>query len=189
MKIVVGGKIPRTNLIAQLLLCALILIMSSLSNANNSAAENFISAFYSWDANKLTSLMSEDADTVAILYYQRWAAAANYKVKVRRPCKAEADQSVCAITVTDDFGSAMGYEATDTFRMSFNDDKVSTVTFSADDPAIFQELFQWVTQHHPDTFTGPCFEMFAGGETPGDCARTVARLAREFMDERRESRP
>lgn len=175
-----------TNTIAQLPLCGLMLIMTSFSNGNNKVAENFISAFYSWDATKLKSLMTEDADTVAILYYQRWAAAANYEVKARRPCKVEANETVCAITVTDDFGSAMGYEATDTFRMSVNDDKVSAVTFSADDPPIFQELFQWITKNHPDIFTGPCFNMFTGGETPGDCAKAVARLAREFMDGRGE---
>ena len=176
----------RTNTVVQLLLCGLMLTMSSLAIGNKVVAENFISAFYSWDATKLKILMTEDADTVAILYYQRWAEAANYEVKMRRPCKVETDQAVCAITVSDDFGSAMGYEAIDTFRLSFKGDKVSAVTFSADDPPVFQALFQWITQNHPDIFTGPCFNMFAGGETPGDCAKAVARLAREFMDERRE---
>jgi hypothetical protein len=49
---------------------------------NNNVAEEFISAFCSWDATKLRNLMTEDADTVAILYYQGWAEAANYKVPV-----------------------------------------------------------------------------------------------------------
>lgn len=177
----------RTNLVAQLLLSGLILSMAPLAVGNNSVAENFISAFYSWDVNKMQTLMTKDADTVAILYYQRWAEAADYEVKIRRPCRMETNQSVCAITVTDDFGLAMGYEATDTFRLSFDGEKISAVTFSADDPPIFDALFEWVVQHHPDTFTGPCFKLFEGGETPEDCAKTIARLAREFMSERRQS--
>jgi hypothetical protein len=154
------------------------------NNQDNHIAEEFVSAFYSWDATKLKNLMTEDADTVAILYYQGWAEAANYKVKARRPCKVEAGEVVCAITVTDDFGATMGYEATDTFRITVAEDKISAVTFSGDDPPIFEELFQWISEKRPDILTGPCLNMFAGGETPGGCARAVAEAARAFMDER-----
>ena len=186
------------NRVAQILLGGLLLVMTSLSvsaednvhpdnHDNNNIAEEFISAFYSWDATKLKNLMTEDADTVAILYYQGWAEAANYKVKTRRPCEAEANEIVCAITVTDDFGSAMGYEATDTFRMTLAENKISAVTFSGDDPPIFEELFQWITQKHPDILAGPCLDMFAGGETAADCARAVAKAARAFMEERRKA--
>ena len=174
------------------------LVMTSLSvsgeenihqdnDATHDITEEFISAFYSWDATKLKDLMTEDADTVAILYYQGWAEAANYKVKMRRPCKVETNEIVCAVTVTDDFGSTMDYEATDTFRITLAENKISAVTFSGDDPPIFQELFQWITQKHPDILAGPCLNMFAGGETPGDCARAVAKAARAFMDERRKA--
>ena len=186
------------NPVAPILLGGLLLVMTSFSvsaednvypgnHGNTKIAEEFISAFYSWDATKLKNLMTEDADTVAILYYQGWAEAANYEVKTRRPCKVEDDEIVCAITVTDDFGSAMDYEATDTFRMTLAENKISAVTFSGDDPPIFQELFQWITQKHPDILAGPCLDMFAGGETPGGCARAVAKAARAFMDERRKA--
>ena len=174
------------------------LVMTSLSvsgeenihqdnDGTHDITEEFISAFYSWDATKLKDLMTEDADTVAILYYQGWAEAANYEVKTRGPCTVKAGEVVCAITVTDDFGSAMGYEATDTFRISVAENKISAVTFSGDDPPIFRELFQWISEKHPDILAGPCLNMFAGGETPGDCARAVAKAARAFMDERRNA--
>ena len=186
------------NTIARILISGLILATTTLSVAaeddvrpndygNDNVAEDFISAFYSWDATKLKNLMTENADGVAILYYQRWAEAANYKVKTRRPCKLEAKEIVCAITVIDDFGSAMDYEATDTFRMVLTENKISAVTFSGDDPPIFQELFRWIMQKQPDILAGHCLNMFAGGNTPGDCARAVARAAREFMDERRKA--
>ncbi len=153
-------------------------------SSNKSTAEEFISAFYSWDATQLKRLMAGDADAVAILYYQGWAEAANYKVKLRRPCKIETNEIVCAITVTDDFGFAMGYEATDTFRLTLNRNKIAAVTFSGDDPTIFQELLQWITDKHPDILTGPCVNMFAGGTTPAACARAVAKAARDFMTDR-----
>ena len=184
--------------IRRILLGGLLLVVTSISvsgeenihqnnDGTNDIAEEFISAFYSWDATKLKNLMTEDADTVAILYYQGWAEAANYKVKTRRPCKVEANEIVCATTVTDGFGSAMGYEATDTFRITLAESKISAVTFSGDDPPIFQELFQWISEKHPDILAGPCLNMLAGGETPGDCARAVATAARAFMDERRKA--
>ena len=64
-----------TNRVARLLLGGLLPAITSLSvsagnsvhpdgHDNISIAEEFISAFYSWDATKLTSLMTEDADTV-----------------------------------------------------------------------------------------------------------------------------
>ncbi|MEM7016739.1 MAG: hypothetical protein AAF512_05285 [Pseudomonadota bacterium] len=49
-----------------------------------------------------------------------------------------------------------------------------------------QELFQWISQTHRDILAGPCLNMFAGGETPGDCARAAAKAAREFMALRQE---
>ncbi|MCS5584704.1 MAG: hypothetical protein NZ777_14455 [Pseudomonadales bacterium] len=166
---------------------------SSRNNNNNegsnhssdkSTAEEFISAFYSWDATKLKRLMAGDANAVAILYYQGWAEAANYKVKLRRPCRIETNEIVCATTVTDDFGSAMGYEATDTFRLTLSRNKIAAVTFSGDDQTIFEELVQWITEKHPDILTGPCLDMFAGGTTPAACARAVAKAARDFMTDR-----
>lgn len=91
--------------VAQLLLGGLLLAMTSLSvlaqvnvhpdnRDHNNIAEQLISAFYSWDATKLRNLMTEDADTVAILYCQGWAEAANYKVKTRGSCTVTDDISV-----------------------------------------------------------------------------------------------
>lgn len=180
-------RIVAVNLLGGWLLAMTSLSVSgeeTMNSDHKATAESFISAFYSWDAAKLSSLMAEDADSAAVLYYQAWAEAANYQVKDRRPCRMEAGEAVCAITVTDDFGSAMGYEATDTFRLTLADGRVSTVTFSGDDPPVFQELFQWITEKHPEILTGPCLNMFAGGDTPGDCARAVADAARRFMVER-----
>ena len=147
-------------------------------------AEHFITTFYSWHHSSLEKLMANNADKLAITYYQGWAEGANYAIKIRRPCERDNDAIVCAITVTDDFGRAMNYTATDTFRLTINDAMISKVTFSGDDPPIFNELQQWITSERPEVLAGPCLDMFAGGETPNACAAAVARSAVEFMTAR-----
>ena len=86
--------------------------------------------------------------------------------------------------VTDDFGCALGYRATDTFRLSIANAQVVAVSFAGDDPPIFAEMFDWIGQQRPDVLLGPCHLMFTGGETPGLCAKAVARSAKDFMRER-----
>ena len=144
-------------------------------------AENFITTFYSWDLNLLETLIAEDADSLAITYYQGWAEGANYAIKIRRPCERDSNEISCAITVTDDFGRAMGYTATDTFRLTIRDGQISGVTFSADDPPVFQELQEWIMTDRPEVFTGPCLDMFAGGTSPHACSAAVVKSAVEFM--------
>jgi hypothetical protein len=146
-----------------------------------SAAEAFIDAFYAWDSVGLSALTSPGRDADNVLYYQGWAEAANYVVKERRPCSQnDQHEVVCAVTVTDDFGKALGYTATDTFTMIVRDGMVTDVSFAGDDPPVFEELFEWLASRRPQVFTGPGKDMFNGGTTPGDCARAVAQAAREF---------
>ena len=143
-------------------------------------AENFITTFYSWDLNSLEKLLAEDADNLAITYYQGWAEGANYAIKIRRPCESDSNEISCAITVTDDFGRAMGYTATDTFRLIISDGHVSIVTFSGDDPPIFQQLQEWIMTERPEVLPGPFLDLFAGGNTPHACSSAVAKSAAEF---------
>ena len=74
-------------------------------------AEKFITTSYSWDQDKLQSLLTNDGNHQAITYYQRWAEGGNYAIKIRRPCVSDQDAISCAITVTDDFGRTLGYTA------------------------------------------------------------------------------
>jgi hypothetical protein len=74
-------------------------------------AEKFITTSYSWDQDKLQSLLTNDGNHQAITYYQRWAQGGNYAIKIRRPCVSDQDAISCAITVTDDFGRTLGYTA------------------------------------------------------------------------------
>ena len=143
--------------------------------------ERFIDAFYSWRSENLQVLMAANADATGVLYYQGWAQAANYVVVVRRPCQNIEDEVVCAITVTDDFGTALGYRATDTFRLRVADQRITEIAFAGDDPPIFNAMLEWLQQQRPEILAGPCHQMFAGGLTPGECARAVAQAARDYM--------
>ncbi|MBT6558291.1 MAG: hypothetical protein HON25_07790 [Gammaproteobacteria bacterium] len=162
-----------------LLLCPFI---SSANQDNLQIAESFLDAFYTFDQSKLARFLAPNADADRVLYYQAWAQAANYKVKQRTPCALNVSKAiVCAVTVTDDFGQTMGYVATDTFTMTFHENKVSAISFEGDDPPIFQQLFAWIAENRPEILEGPCKDLFAGGKTPGDCARAVVVAAKEFV--------
>jgi hypothetical protein len=145
-------------------------------------ADAFIDAFYSFEADQLKTLLMPSDEADSVLYYQAWAEAAHYVVQTRKPCRFEDGVYVCEITVTDDFGTALGYTATDTFRLQIQDGKVHGVTFAGDDPPVFNELFEWMQRDRPEVFSGPCKDMFAGGTTPGACAVAVAQAARDFMN-------
>lgn len=155
------------------------------------AAEAFVDAFYAWDSAALSALIEPGEDRDRVLYYQGWAEAANYQVQSRRFCElvvpeeggsGEAIAVRCAITVTDDFGQALGYTATDTFSLSIANGQIVAASFAGDDPPIFEAVFAWMAEDRPEVFVGPCRDMFEGGETPADCARAVAQAARDYVE-------
>ena len=178
----------KTNGRCYLIVAVLLIAMNSrLAAADDDAiqvAEKFITTFYSWDQDKLRSLLTSDGNHQAITYYQRWAEGGNYAIKIRRPCVTDQDAVSCAITVTDDFGRTLGYTATDTFMVRVSGAQISAVTFTADDPPIFEELQRWIAAERSEVFTGPCLDLFAGGTTPEACAQAVVASAIEFMASR-----
>ncbi len=148
-------------------------------------AEAMLDAFYAWNAVALAAAVEPTAEADRLLYYQAWAKAAHYTITRRQPCIHVDDGAIeCRITVTDDFGQALGYVATDTFRLMPGSFRVASVTFAGNDPPIFEELFAWIRQHRPEVMSGPCKDLFDGGTTPADCARAVAVSARLFMKSR-----
>ncbi|MGI9325378.1 MAG: hypothetical protein ACR2PZ_09185 [Pseudomonadales bacterium] len=173
------------NIIVQVLLLVLLAACASPATPE-SAAEDFIDAFYDWQPGPLKTLLARVPTTQLdkVLYYQAWAQAANYSIFERRPCALEDDEVRCAITVSDDFGTALGYRATDTFVLTSAAGVITAVDFSGDDPPVFMQLFDWIAQNQPKVLTGPCLDMFAGGDTPADCARAVVAAARVFVSSR-----
>ena len=155
------------------------------------AAEDFLGAFYSWDAARLASLLEPGEDADRVLYYQAWARAADYRVQTRHPCQRKTESSMeCAVTVTDDFGRTLGYTATDTFRLEVGGGRIVAVAFEGDDPPIFQEVFDWMMADRPEVFSGPCRDLFAGGDSPADCARAVVQGAKDYLSSgRKDAQP
>lgn len=123
-----------------------------------------------------------------ILFYQGWAEGGNYVVLDRQPCRlAKADEVTCAITVRDDLIAALGtgYDVTDTFHLSLSDGRIISVRTTSNDPPEFEEALDWIRRERPDLMTGPCRGFFAGGPTPQDCVRAVARGFADFAARRR----
>ena len=162
----------------------LISLGASVRSDDLKSAEAFIDAFYSYDEVRLAETMDAGDEGERALYYQAWAEAANYQIKKRRRCTLENGSAVCKITVTDDFGRALGYTATDTFVLTVENDLMIGVQSQGDDPPIFMELFDWISKNQPEVLAGPCADMFAGGQTPGECSRSVVLAANQFMKER-----
>ncbi len=145
-------------------------------------AESFLDAFYSWEPDRLAAIVVPGEDADRALYYQAWARAGNYQVQTRRPCERSEDGRMhCAVTVTDDIGAALGYVATDTFHLTIDRHVVQAVSFTADDPPVLAEVFQWLGEEHPEVFTGPCKDMFSGGTTPELCVRAVIDGAHRYL--------
>ena len=157
-----------------------LLLLSAPTGADMRAAQRFLDAFYRFDRDAIVELVSVEAGRANALYYLGWARAANYQVHTRWPCVADGAEVKCAVTVTDDFGAALGYLATDTFSFELRDGAIASVAFEGDDPPLFDALLGWIQAHQPEAFAGPCKDAFAGGATPGECARTVVRAARRF---------
>ncbi len=147
-------------------------------------AERFIDAFYSYDQSRLAEIIDAGEEGEQLLYYQSWAKAANYEIQKRRSCESTEATIVCQITVVDDFGKTLGYMATDTFSLVVLNQKVTGAQFEGDDPPIFTELFEWISINRAEIMKGPCLNMFAGGQTPGECARAVVSAARDFVHEK-----
>lgn len=183
-----------TRFLGVLVLVVLVGVLPVRAETNSidprDVAARFLDAFYAWDAKALDALLSHNAEGDDVRYYQGWAQGAQYEVVSRPPCDVlESGNSLalvtCSVTVNDDFGRALGYRATDTFRLTIANERVLAASFAGDDPPIFAEMFDWIQRQRPDVLSGPCHLMFAGGPTPGACAEAVARAAQDYMGEQR----
>lgn len=154
------------------------------------AAEELISAFYSFDPDILRrELSSAPSSMPEILYYQGWAEGGAYVVIERKPCRFNKPNEVrCEITVKDDLIAALGtgFHVTDTFHLELQDERVVKVWTSSNDPPEFKQALDWLRRERPELLTGPCRGFFAGGPTPQDCVREVIK---GFADFKKRTRP
>ena len=141
------------------------------------AAEAFIDGFYSFDGERLATILAAAPESAPrLLYYQGWAQGGNYQVIERTPCVLDADGIVdCPVTVQDDPVVALGtgFNVTDTFHLTVEDGVIVKVETSSNDQPIYYEARTWVEANMPAVMTGPCANRNTPEGTPGDCARAM----------------
>jgi len=159
---------------------------TSVDKSNNiHIANQFIDAFYSFnkDSLKLT-LSNAEKSQPSILYYQKWAECGNYEILNRFPCKEKNDSLViCPITVKDDLMSALQLDlnVTDTFHITIKKRQILSVNTSSNDPDIYYEAKDWISQNRPKLLEKPCEDAWKGGPTPCECILATIEGLKEFQ--------
>ena len=159
---------------------------SSFSIDKNIAIANaFIDVFYSFNRNKLDSVLiyAKDSKPV-ILYDQGWAEGGNYEIIDHHPCIVKNDTLViCPVTVKDDLIAALkiNFWVTDTFHVTIKNGQIRSVRTSSNDPPIYHEARDWVIKNHIQLIEIPCQDYGKGGPTPGDCVRAMLKGYIDFM--------
>lgn len=151
--------------------------------ARLAVAEEFVSAFYSFDAKPLGALLAAAGESRRdMLFYQGWAKGGNYIVVERMPCAAFGDDAVrCSITVQDDLVLSLGidFDVTDTFTLTFDGDEIRAVETSSNDPQLYHDARDWVWAHRRDWVERPCR---GGGDTAPDPVQCVHNMLKGYRD-------
>ena len=174
----------------------LILILASCKNATKSEetmplndnvaiANQFIDAFYSFNKDSLSSILSEaDKSRPGILFYQKWAECGNYAVLNRADVIVKNDTLVvCPVTVRDDLIQALqlAMHVTDTFHLGIHDGHIKSVETSSNDPDLFHEARKWVRENLTELVNEPCSREKEGGPTPCECVQATVQGFKEFI--------
>ena len=164
---------------------------SSPDDRSIAAAEAYVDAFYSFDADALRRVLASAQDSLPVmLFYQGWAEGGNYEVVQRFPCARSEGQTIdCSITVKDDLIAALGidFNVTDTFHLTVVDGQIVNVTNSSNDPQAYYDANEWVRNNRPELIEVPCEGFFDGGPTPGDCVRAMVSGYAEYANESGDS--
>lgn len=159
--------------------------------SNNVVANRFIDAFYSFNRDSLTAILSDAAESQPeILYYQKWAECGNYKVLNRHSCIEKNDSLVlCPVTVKDDLIGALkiNFNVTDTFHLTIIKGHIRSVTTSSNDPAMYNQAKKWVKENHPELVEEPCKGIWDGGPTPCECVKAMVKGFAEFISHGRHT--
>ena len=146
------------------LLFSLITVSTSTAQNDNTQVNNlaignkFIDAFYSFNKDSLQTLVSSAQKSQSgILFYQKWAECANYKVIDRTHYFAKNDSTIVfPVTVKDDLMTALAidFNVTDTFHILLRNRKIVSVTTSSNDVAEYYKAKEWVNKNRPDLVAG-----------------------------------
>jgi hypothetical protein len=156
--------------------------------SNVDVGNRFIDVFYSFNRDSLRSILSTaKGSQPEILYYQKWAECANYKVIDRTHYFEKNDSTVILpVTVKDDLMGALAIEfnVTDTFHITIRNKKIHSVTTSSNDLAEYYAAKEWVKKNRPNLVEKACEGIWQGGPTPCECVLGMIRGFREFRKEK-----
>lgn len=162
------------------------------SDSNVAVGKRFINAFYSFNRDSLQAILSgAEQSQPEILYYQKWAECAHYKVIDRSHHMERSDSTVIfPVTVQDDLIKALAidFNVTDTFHISFSRGRISSVKTSSNDPDLYWEAKEWVKKNHPEWIEKACEGIWNGGPTPCECAQGMIKGLSEFTESRKRGR-
>lgn len=148
-------------------------------------ADAFVEAFYSFDAERLGTIMAAAEETAPrLLNYQASAFGGNYEVLERVPCFWDQTfDMVCPVTVKDDRVQALGtgFDVTDVFHLTFEDGVLVKVTTSSNDQDIYRQAAVWVRENMTDIMEGPCANRGTPEYTPVECSRAMTRGYEAFV--------
>lgn len=149
----------------------------------------FIDAFYSFNRDSLQAILSDaEQSQPEILYYQKWAECAHYLVIDRSRYSVRNDSVIVfPVTVKDDLikALAIGFNVTDTFHISFQKGRISSVKTSSNDPDVYYEAKEWVKKNRPDLIEKACEGIWNGGPTPCECVQGMIKGLGEFTEKRK----
>jgi hypothetical protein len=159
--------------------------------ANSVALGNkFIDAFYSFQEDSLKAVLSSaEKSQPEILYYQKWAECAHYKVVARSKYIEKNDSTILfPVTVKDDLMAALAidFNVTDTFHISFQNRKIYSVKTSSNDPDTYHEAKEWVNKNRPELVKKPCEGIWAGGATPCECVLGMIKGFNELSETKKK---
>jgi hypothetical protein len=142
-------------------------------------AAGFIDAFYSFNSDSLKlALASARGSQPEIMYYQKWAECAHYKVEQRGDFIKKNDSTIsCPITVKDDLMKTLqiNFNVTDTFHITIVDSRIRSVQTSSNDPHEYYMAKDWVKKWRPGYVEKPCEGIWAGGPTPCECVKGMLK--------------
>jgi len=156
------------------------------ADPNLRLGNEFIDAFYSFDKDKLRSVISHAQSFQGeILYYQQWAKCANYKVLDRDKYLKKNDSTVVfPVTVKDDLMGALkiDFNVTDTFHITIKDQWIVSVKTSSNDLPDYYKAKEWVKANRPEYVGKQCEGIWAGGPTPCECVLGMIKGFEEFTN-------
>lgn len=182
--------------------CLFLLLLNCRNNANNNTqtslrtnvdiGNDFIDAFYSFNRDSLQTILTDaKASQPEILYYQKWAECANYKIANRAHSIEKNDSTVSfPITVKDDLMASLqiNFNVTDTFHLSIRNGKIRSVKTSSNDLDEYYKAKEWVNKNRPELVKKACEGIWKGGPTPCECVQGMVKGFAEFTKEKKFNR-